>query len=34
MHKPGYCAFVLGLDGDDKAIRAHGDYRLLQRLGV
>ena len=34
VHEAGDAALVLGLDGNDIALGAHGDNRLLQRLGV
>ena len=34
VHETGDAALVFGLDGDDVALGAHGDDRLLQRLGV
>ena len=34
MHKTRYRALVLSLYRHDEAIRAHGDYRLLQRLCI
>ena len=34
VHKPRNRALVIRLDGDDVAVGAHGDYRLLKRFRV
>ena len=34
VHESRDCALVIRLDGNDVAVGAHGDYRLLKRFGV